>query len=81
MLHLELKIGRQKFNAILAGLRLLQKYVEGTDSDPWLDAILEDGLRRKSESITSGEINDLCETINFRPTISTAKSIRRLIPE
>lgn len=56
------KIESQENNAILAGLRLLQLFVDGRISAPGIDDILTNG--DTEVALDSEAIDDLCETIN-----------------
>src|SRR3546814_19514497 len=56
------KLESAEHNAVLAGLRLLQLFVEGRISAPGIDDVLTNGDTEESLSVEA--IDDLCETVN-----------------
>lgn len=56
------KIESEECNAILAGLRLLQLFVDGRISAPGIDDILTNG--DTEQPLDSNAIDTLCERVN-----------------
>jgi hypothetical protein len=56
------KLESPEHNAILAGLRLLQLFVDGRISAAGIDDILTNG--DTEEALGVEEIDELCETVN-----------------
>src|SRR3546814_1891537 len=59
---------------VLAGLRLLQLFVEGRISAPGIDDVLTNGDTEESLSVEA--IDDLCETVNCDGLCIDRKSTR-----
>lgn len=56
------KLGSEEHNAVLAGLRLLQLFVDGRISAPGIEDILTNC--DTEEALGSEAIDELCETVN-----------------